>query len=652
MTKKTLRGAALAIAEFLGDNYDDIKDAEYQRGRFKDRVYTPDGGDYYTATSGRNPLDPSKYPGWENKVWQEQFADHFNNRFNNRIFKLVPASEQTVKQPSTPSKRLTLATVNNSLKSEGIDAELVQGDGYLYFVGPDVEYAHSTYVKVARLNHQSLADWIMEAKKLRDLSGSTKARLDKAAHAENAPAHPEPEEENASSRGRPATLTAAIADFVSDLGSCDTESDVKALCQDAMRSFAHLRPSTQKGYIMRYRNAVVSAYGNEHPALSFLSASGLRAKITQAAASSVTSENTSAPVSTPASSAPLAQPEPQEPPRRAASRQEAVASFINAMKNASTTQQMQDIWQKEFSSLSHLTDQTKKLYVSKYYRPALAAAFPEGHPSYDIVKLPDEIADRISANYRRAVVTQNKSLTAIPEWREMVATATATLQARISDPNPTKESAMVIAAALLLLTGRRPYEIICSGVFAPAHIAGGSKNALSKWSVMFAGQTKTRGAIGTRYNESYEIPVLAPARLILDAVRILRTSAVGAEWTTLNNTAFTTLTNSRGPDERLPIREAVTDLYTRYWPQDAVLSPKCMRPLYAEISYNMFSSKAVSKNSFYARVLGHKTNDLETALSYMHYYLPDLDTDGNNTASSIARTQKRAETDMKSRNVL
>lgn len=651
MTKKTLRGAALAIAEFLGDNYDDIKDAEYQRGRFKDRVYTPDGGDYYTATSGRNPLDPSKYPGWENKVWQEQFSDHFNKRYNNRVFKLVPATTAPASQttPEKPSKRLTLASVNKKIGAEGIDAELVQGEGYLYFIGPDVEYAKSTSVMVARLNHLTLERWLEEAKSIHDESKTRKADLEEAEA--NGGSIVATASASDSTRGRPATLTAAIADFVSDLGSCDTESDVKALCQDAMRSFAHLRPSTQKGYIMRYRNAVVSAYGNEHPALSFLSASGLRAKITQAAASR-TSENTSAPVSTPASSAPLAQPEPQEPPRRAASRQEAVASFINAMKNASTTQQMQDIWQKEFSSLSHLTDQTKKFYVSKYYRPALAAAFPEGHPSYDIVKLPDEIADRISANYRRTVVTRNKSLTAIPEWREMVATATATLQARISDPNPTKESAMVIAAALLLLTGRRPYEIICSGVFAPAHIAGGSKNALSKWSVMFAGQTKTRGAIGTRYNESYEIPVLAPARLILDAVRILRTSAVGAEWTTLNNTAFTTLTNSRGPDERLPIREAVTDLYTRYWPQEAVLSPKCMRPLYAEISYNMFSSKAVSKNSFYARVLGHKTNDLETSLSYMHYYLPDLDTDGNNTASSIARTQKRAETDMKSRNVL
>ena len=91
--KKTLRGAALAIAEFIFDNYDDVRDSEYQPGRFKDRVFTLSGGDYYTATSGREPFRADKVPGWETMEWEEQSSEHFNARFNNRVFKLVEKKE-------------------------------------------------------------------------------------------------------------------------------------------------------------------------------------------------------------------------------------------------------------------------------------------------------------------------------------------------------------------------------------------------------------------------------------------------------------------------------------------------------------------------------------------------------------------------------
>lgn len=92
MTKKTLRGAALAIAEFVFTNYDDVKDSEYQHGRFRDCVFTPFGDDYYTATSGREPFQASKSAGWETMKWEEQFSEHFNKRYNNRVFKLVRVS--------------------------------------------------------------------------------------------------------------------------------------------------------------------------------------------------------------------------------------------------------------------------------------------------------------------------------------------------------------------------------------------------------------------------------------------------------------------------------------------------------------------------------------------------------------------------------
>jgi len=57
---------------------------------------------------------------------------------------------------------LTLKAVNKAIAARGIKAELIQGDGYLYFVGDDVEYAHTTSVSVCRLNHLTLERWMQE----------------------------------------------------------------------------------------------------------------------------------------------------------------------------------------------------------------------------------------------------------------------------------------------------------------------------------------------------------------------------------------------------------------------------------------------------------------------------------------------------------
>ena len=51
---------------------------------------------------------------------------------------------------------LRLSTVNAEIQRQGFDAELVKGEGYFYFLGPDVERAYSTMVNVTRLNQISL----------------------------------------------------------------------------------------------------------------------------------------------------------------------------------------------------------------------------------------------------------------------------------------------------------------------------------------------------------------------------------------------------------------------------------------------------------------------------------------------------------------
>lgn len=57
----------------------------------------------------------------------------------------------------------TIKKVNEEIVKIGIQAELIKGDGYFYFIGDDVELAFTTSVMVNSLNQLSLEEWVEEA---------------------------------------------------------------------------------------------------------------------------------------------------------------------------------------------------------------------------------------------------------------------------------------------------------------------------------------------------------------------------------------------------------------------------------------------------------------------------------------------------------
>lgn len=115
--------------------------------------------------------------------------------------------------------------------------------------------------------------------------------------------------------------------------------------------------------------------------------------------------------------------------------------------------------------------------------------------------------------------------------------------------------------------------------------------------------------------------MLAEARVVLAAFAALRASPEGREWADLDNQGFSRLTTGVGTDRRIPLAEAVADAFGGLWPAEDRLTPRSLRPLYAEVAYRHFSPAAVSKNSFFSAALGHTMQDLETSLSYMDYHL-------------------------------
>ena len=312
---------------------------------------------------------------------------------------------------------------------------------------------------------------------------------------------------------------------------------------------------------------------------------------------------------------------------------EAAAAFaarLAGLSPGADAAAIERLWAEELARHGDKAPRTLKRITAEHYRPALLRAFGAGHPALalalGVVKLPAEVSERIREDDIARVAASHRHQVAVPRWREIVGRAASLLASSAS---------LDLVAGLLLVTGRRPYEVCCTGRFTPAPLPGGSPRTRSRWSVLFAGQAKTKGRPGTRHDTAYEIPVLAEARAVIAALEALRASPAGREWAGMTNDEF------RSTTSRLALGEAVARAYAELWPEGDRLESRALRPLYAEIAYKQFGPASVTKNSFFAAVLGHTMNDLHTSLSYMDYHLPEGDEHGTGARRAAAGVTDR-----------
>ena len=271
-------------------------------------------------------------------------------------------------------------------------------------------------------------------------------------------------------------------------------------------------------------------------------------------------------------------------------------------------------------------------------RRAIVAKFGESHPAYALLLSGPAAAkigrrgvgltaletdvrrqnDRKRVNaYRRHQVSLTEG-----EARKLVRTARAMIATSLTFDSPRHRSFGlprwdIIMAGLLLLTGRRPFEISYLGSFA-------SVKGKPRWTE-FAGQAKTRDAANAQ-TSPYQIPVLAPASEIIAAFTTLRLAfpAVGKNI----------------PRDRAA--EAVHDLYKTdlgatvhaYFPQ---WRARDLRALYGSISYHAYAPTEMAYAVWLSDVLGHATladdpdatsearkADTLTAAYYERFYIPTL----------------------------
>lgn len=172
----------------------------------------------------------------------------------------------------------------------------------------------------------------------------------------------------------------------------------------------------------------------------------------------------------------------------------------------------------------------------------------------------------------------------------------------------------LILAGLLLLTGRRPIELLCLGHFEAAEADH----------LLFSGQAKTRDAACAR-NSPYTIPVLAPPGQVLTAIDRLRQHAPSLQVAVRRDKLAESVHNLYKND----LGHAIRSHFSPWKAQD-------LRPIYGLISYHRFAPENMAFSPWLADVLGHslisaatpnqhaRQADTLTTAYYERYYIPDL----------------------------
>ncbi|MFG1270748.1 protelomerase family protein [Xanthobacter sp. DSM 14520] len=313
-----------------------------------------------------------------------------------------------------------------------------------------------------------------------------------------------------------------------------------------------------------------------------------------------------------------------------------MAAFVDQLRAGPSLEEAEQLWKLALEGLADKAVSTRVNYVSRY-RTEIKAALGEDSIYLPIAVAPEDWVREVQGAHVARVATLAE-LMPVPHWREIVERARDLL----ASPDP-----LDVGIGLIVLTGRRPVEVFSLGDFERVQLNQGPGRVFSRWAVMFSGQTKTRGAEGSRAGQAYMIPTLAPAGEIVEAFARLRqaetasselTVAAGdvrrIRWADMAPEDFKRAFSDRGL-----LRQRMPTQFADLMPEGAGTTAHTFRALYAELSFEHFAKGRFTKNSFFAAILGHTAKDLETSFAYMKFAVPE-DPDGGAVAVDAATSRR------------
>ncbi|WP_159080847.1 protelomerase family protein [Nocardia suismassiliense] len=278
--------------------------------------------------------------------------------------------------------------------------------------------------------------------------------------------------------------------------------------------------------------------------------------------------------------------------------QERIAAFIDRLRELPTEKARSGAalhelyWihtRKKRDGKRYSPDVNRKVIIA--YRDAIRAAFGEDAPvlktmHYSKARTDDYnarlVAFRTRKHHNLRPVNASEYITAGEEFIAKVV-------------NESWSNAKAIAA-VCGLTGRRPFEIACTGHFAP--------DPARPHYILFSGQAKTRDA--DRAQMTYSFPVLGARDHILTAVAKLRENFDP----NMSNSEFS---QGWAGDINKYARQVFHDAHGEE------IKPRDLREAYVAIAVQLFAPSDVSDIQFMNTILGHKPGSLDTTTYYIGF---------------------------------
>ena len=297
-----------------------------------------------------------------------------------------------------------------------------------------------------------------------------------------------------------------------------------------------------------------------------------------------------------------------------------VAAFVQAAVACTSQRALQELWNSEYAALRSV----RKVNTLRSYLPAYRDAVDEAwrdaarsdspHPvpiekAIEIVAPPARDINLVNAAYTRKVVARHKGgQVLVTRWREILDRCADLVRSDDTDP-------YAMLMALCLLTGRRPVEVGVMGEVMPFEENGAPSPAF----VRFTGQAKRKGSGDP--DEEYTIPVLTDASVVIRRWNDLR-----------ENGPFGHLENREFSQASRPMTARRKVKIDPLMPAEFNFQNRHLRTLYAELCFalvgNVPEGGRWTKTGYFARILGHSSEDMETSLSYQVFELegarPDL----------------------------
>lgn len=265
---------------------------------------------------------------------------------------------------------------------------------------------------------------------------------------------------------------------------------------------------------------------------------------------------------------------------------ERIEEFIGVLKRVKSEETIKELCTEELQYLGEDLVLTSKRRSITRYRNAIKELDPD-HTALQFLKLGYHEVRSYKAGYRKQIKAEQSNLKPL-DADAMILKAEELLQS---------DSYIALALGLMLLSGRRSTEILKTATFQLA----------TEYSVIFSGQLKTKDSDNAQ-TQPYEIPLLIEADRFLAAFNRLRQ---------LKN-----LSSLSNDEVNKRCAKGLSEMVKKhFWALIPGVSCKDLRAAYATISEALYNVETVSADVFFATVLGHSADDLNTAQSYKDFYL-------------------------------